>query len=98
LLALEQPGVRTVLTVDEAGGVVPPAVGDVALEHVGRLDDVVVDADQDEILGAHGRILTPFGAGLPLERRPGASASGLRLSSPEKMTRRASFRSSVGAL
>jgi hypothetical protein len=29
----------------------------VALEHVGRLHDVVVDADQDQILGAHGPIV-----------------------------------------
>ena len=32
--------------------------GQVVLEHVGRLDDVVVDADEDHVFDAHARQLT----------------------------------------
>ena len=49
--------------------------GDVAVEHVGRFDDVVVDAHQDQVVDVHG--------GLPQEcvvpspyRPPGAEPSG----------------------
>src|SRR5204863_5723307 len=35
----------------------PPPVREVALEHVGRLDDVVVDADEDEVVHAHDPML-----------------------------------------
>jgi hypothetical protein len=31
---------------------------DVGVEHVGRLDEMVVDADEDEILCSHARLLT----------------------------------------
>ena len=34
--------------------------GQVVLEHVGRFDHVVVDADQDHVLDAHGTECTPI--------------------------------------
>ena len=61
LLALEEPGVAAVLPPDEPGRLRPPPLGQVALEHVGGLDDVVVDADQDQVLHAHGSMLARRG-------------------------------------
>jgi hypothetical protein len=52
--ALEHPHVGAVGLVDAPRRPVPPALGDPPLEEVGRLDGVVVDADQDQVLCAHG--------------------------------------------
>ena len=49
----ELPDVRAVVLVDDLGREVPVLGGKVALEQVGRLDDVVVDTDDDHVLGAH---------------------------------------------
>ena len=52
-VALEGPHVGAVVVVDDARGAVLPLGRDAALEHVGGLDDVVVDAHEDEIFGLH---------------------------------------------
>ena len=48
------PDVGAVVLVDELRGGVLPLVGKVGVEEGGWLDDVVVDAHEDEIFGLHG--------------------------------------------
>ena len=68
LLPLEHPGVGAVVLGDDAGRLIPVPVGDVSVEHVGRLDHVIVDRDQDQIVDAHVD---------PLRRRtPGCTEMG----------------------
>ena len=78
--ALELPHVGVHLVdVDHAGRALEVGLRHVALPHVGRLDDVVVDADEDEVVQVHGvcspgdRAVsdepTPTGAGTPPSRR-----------------------------
>jgi hypothetical protein len=57
LLALEHPGVGAVVLGDDLGGLVLPAGGDVAVEHVRRLDDVVVHRHQDQVVDVHAGLL-----------------------------------------
>ncbi len=52
-VALEGPDVDAVVVVDDPRGAVLPLGRDPAVEHVGGLDDVVVDAHEDEIFGLH---------------------------------------------
>ena len=52
-VALERPHVGAVGVVDDLGGAVLPLGRHPALEHVGGLDDMVVDAHEDEIFGLH---------------------------------------------
>jgi hypothetical protein len=53
-LALEHPLVDAVLVADDLGHLVGPLRRDVVLPHVGRLDEVVVDADEDHVVHLHG--------------------------------------------
>ena len=55
LLALEHPEVGAVLLRDEPRRAILPLRGEVALPHVGRLADVVVDAHQDHVVHLHGQ-------------------------------------------
>jgi hypothetical protein len=49
------PLLGAVLLFDHAGRLVEVLLRDVALEHVGRLADVIVHADQDQVIGIdHG--------------------------------------------
>jgi hypothetical protein len=52
--ALEDPDVGAVLLAHHARRARLPLRREVLLEHAGRLDHVVVDADQDESFGLHG--------------------------------------------
>ena len=62
----ELPRVGAVGAVLDPGRDVLVLRGEVLLEHVGRLDDVIVDADQDEVFGAHGRSIRARTCGLTL--------------------------------
>ncbi len=53
-LALERPLVDAVLVADDLRRLIEPLGRDVVLVHVGRLDHVVVDADQDHVVHLHG--------------------------------------------
>ncbi len=61
----ELPGVRAVLVVHQARGVVDVLLRQVVLEHVGRLDGVVVDADQNHVVFVHCPFLSVGGASRP---------------------------------
>jgi hypothetical protein len=52
-----QAHVRAVLVVHETRGVVLVLGGQMPLEPVWRLDDVVIHADEDEIVALHGSLL-----------------------------------------
>ena len=54
LLALEHPLLDAVVAHHDVGHPVGVLGRHVALEHVGRFDDVVVDADQDQVVELHG--------------------------------------------
>ena len=54
LVALVGPDVDPAVLVDDPRGAVLPLGRHPALEHVGRLDDMVVDTHEDEILCVHG--------------------------------------------
>ena len=58
LLALEDPLVDAVLVAHHLGRLVQPLLRHVVLVHVGRLDHVVVDADQDHVVEVHGVLLS----------------------------------------
>ena len=51
---VEDPDVRAVGPAIDAGSTVPVAGREMVVEHVGRLHEMVVDADQDEVSGLHG--------------------------------------------
>ena len=55
LLALEHPDVGAVLLRDEPRRAILPLRGEMALPHVRRLTDVVVDAHQDHVVHLHGQ-------------------------------------------
>ena len=57
LVALVEPHVGAVVLVHELRRELLPLVGKVVVEERGRLDDVVVDADQDQVLGRSCRDL-----------------------------------------
>jgi len=53
LVPLVDPHVGAVVLAHRLGRELHPLVGEVALEQVGRLDDVVVDAHQDQVVCSH---------------------------------------------
>ena len=59
----EVPHVGAVGLVHDVGRDVAVLRGQVVLEHVGRLDDVVVDAHQDHVVDLHGGNATRWDAG-----------------------------------
>src|SRR5207248_6617043 len=52
-LPLEEPVLAAVVVGEHLRGAVPVLRRDVPLEHVRRLDDVVVDTDEDEVFDVH---------------------------------------------
>ena len=64
----ELPHVGAVVLVDDLGREIPVLGGEMALEQVGRLDHVVVDADDDHVLGAHRGPLRRLGLSVPWPR------------------------------
>src|SRR5690606_39105820 len=72
---------------DALGRLVPPLLRYPALEEVGRLDGVVVDADEDEVFGAHGSprvtgVQIPHDATAILGLRGQRTAGGTRPARP----------------
>jgi hypothetical protein len=65
-LVAPYPHVGPVRCADHTGPAVAPPLGKVALEDVGRLDDVVVDADEDQIVDLHA---APIVTGSSFRRR-----------------------------
>ncbi len=54
-LAFEQPELAAGLVFCDPWRLVAVLLGDVGVEHRRRLDDVVVDTDQDHVVGVHGK-------------------------------------------
>ena len=57
LLAVVNPRHGAVVAADEPRRLVRVLALDATLEHVRRLDDVVIDADQDQVIDVHGSSL-----------------------------------------
>ena len=74
--ALEQPHLATGVVLDHPGGPVGELRGQAALEHVGRFDEVVVDADDDEVVGGRQRLLDRWR--WPMRRSGGAASVKMR--------------------
>ncbi len=70
LVALVRPDVDAVVLVDDPRCPVLPLGRDPAVEHVGRLDDVIVDTHEDEIFGLHGALPLASPGWAPARRRP----------------------------
>ena len=62
-LALELPDVTAAVGLDDARDAVGVLRRPMLREHAAGLDDVVVDADQDEVLGVHGLLLHTISVG-----------------------------------
>ncbi len=78
LLVLVDPLVLALFVVHDVRGLVHVAGRQVSLEHVRRLNDVIVDADQDHVVRVHGVLLTLVSRA-PCRRRdqPPRPATGL---------------------